>query len=333
MAEWLFEAGVGEDRAALVDDGDIIEARIAPHGEAIRAGAVLDVRLIRAMPETRRALVRCEASGAELLVSPVPRQITEGGRLLVEVVREAIPEPGNPKLPQARPAAEGAQPGPGPDLLARIMATGLPVRQLRAHEDEALEAAGWSEVIESAATGLIPFPGGLLRMALTPAMTIFDVDGSIGAEALARAGAEAAARAIRRFDIGGSIGIDLPSAGSKEARQAAAAAFDAALPQPFERTAVNGFGFLQIIRRRERPSLPERLQSDPVGAAARALLRRAERESMIGARRLAAHPGVIAAIARIPGAIEELGRRTGASIGLRERPDLPISGGHVEPDR
>jgi len=24
MAEWLFEAGVGEDRAALVDDGDII---------------------------------------------------------------------------------------------------------------------------------------------------------------------------------------------------------------------------------------------------------------------------------------------------------------------
>ena len=112
-------------------------------------------------------------------------------------------------------------------------------------------------------------------MSLTPAMTLFDVDGSLPPAELAVAGAAAAARAIRRLGIGGSIGIDLPTLPARADRQAAAAALDAVLPQPFERTAVNGFGFLQIVRRRERPSLPELVQGDPVGAAARALLRRA----------------------------------------------------------
>src|SRR6185436_2702885 len=93
--------------------------------------------------------------------------------------------------------------------------------------------------------------------------------------ALAAAGAEAAGRTIRRLGLGGSIGIDLPTLAAKDGRRAAAAALDRVLPQPFERTAVNGFGFLQVVRRRERASLPELIQSDPAGAAARALLRHA----------------------------------------------------------
>ena len=74
----------------------------------------------------------------------------------------------------------------------------------------------------------------------------------------------AAAQAIVRHGIGGSIGIDFPTLAGKAERQAVAAAIDAALPQPFERTAVNGFGFLQIVRRRPRASLPELLRADPV---------------------------------------------------------------------
>src|SRR5690606_4731608 len=120
---------------------------------------------------------------------------------------------------------------------------------------------------EEAASGEIAFAGGALRMSLTPAMTLFDVDGDLPPAELAVAGAAAAARAIRRFGIGGSIGIDLPTLPARGDRQAAAAALDALLPQPFERTAVNGFGFLQIVRRRERASIPEMLRADPAGAA------------------------------------------------------------------
>jgi len=79
---------------------------------------------------------------------------------------------------------------------------------------------------------------------------------------------------IRRHGIAGSIGIDLPTAGSKAARLAAGEAVDAILPQPFERTAVNGFGFVQVVRPRQRASLVE-LAQDRAGFEARALLRRA----------------------------------------------------------
>ena len=45
MAEWLYEAGIGEARAALVADGRIVEARIEREGEGPRIGAILEARL------------------------------------------------------------------------------------------------------------------------------------------------------------------------------------------------------------------------------------------------------------------------------------------------
>src|SRR3546814_5444865 len=91
-------------------------------------------------------------------------------------------------------------------------------------------------------------------------MLLIDIDGEGHALALAQAGAREAAALIRRYDIGGSIGVDFPSVPDRAGRQAIDAAIDAALPQPFERTAVNGFGFMQIVRRRERPSLIEQVR-------------------------------------------------------------------------
>jgi hypothetical protein len=165
-------------------------------------------------------------------------------------------------------------------------------------------------------------------MSLTPAMTLFDVDGSLEPAALAVAGAAAAGRAIRRLGIGGSIGIDLPTLPAKPDRLAAAEALDAALPQPFERTAVNGFGFLQIVRRRERPSLPELIRADPAGAAARALLRRAER-GPAGAATLVAAPAVIARLEREAGWTEALARRLGGAVRLQADAQLPMFGAYV----
>jgi hypothetical protein len=310
LAEWLFEAGIGEDRAALVEKGEIVEARIDRHATALRFGTILPARLRRKAGPNGRGEVELEAGSA--LLSPVPAGLTEGAALFVEIFREAIPERGNPKLPLVRPADVPGE-RPAPTLLDQLRASGQPLRSLRPHEPDALEAAGWSELLEQAETGLVPFTGGLLRIALTPAMTVIDVDGDLPPAELAARGAAAAGAAIRRFDIGGSIGIDLPTAGSKQARQAAAEALDAALPQPFERTAVNGFGFLQVVRRRVRPSLLELIQADPIEAAALALVRRAEREPP-NAARVEGLPAVLRRLHERRDWIAELSRRRGEMI-------------------
>jgi len=161
-------------------------------------------------------------------------------------------------------------------------------------------------------------------------MTLFDVDGALPPPELAAAGAGAAARTIRRMGIGGSIGIDLPTIAAKAERQRAAAALDANLPQPFERTAVNGFGFLQIVRRRERMSLPERVQFDPIPSAARALLRRAERVPGLGAREITASPQVVRWLEEEPALVQGLARRIGTAVRLTASPAFTTWGGHVQ---
>lgn len=320
MAEWLYEAGIGESRAALVEGDEIVEAHIELP-DPLRLGTVAAGRLVSILVPGRRGVVATE--GGDVVVEPLPPSLTQGQAVRVSIVREAVPEPGRPKLPRGK--VTEAPVGPGPALPER----------LRLRPDKAppgpdrLEAAGWTEMLEEAASGEIGFPGGSLRMSLTPAMTLFDVDGGLPPAELAVAGADAAARAIRRFGIGGSIGIDLPTLASRAERSAAAAAVDAVLPQPFERTAVNGFGFLQIVRRRERPSLPELLQADPIGAAARALLRRAERAPGAGERTVAAAPPVIARIEAKPDWLQTLAARVGAPVRLHADPRLAISAGHV----
>lgn len=325
MAEWLYEDGIGEQRAALVVGGEIVATRIAWETDRPRAGAVIPGRLAERHAGGRRGLIRLDGGG-EALVEPIPSGIAEGARVHAEIVREAIAEAGRPKPARARLSEEPAR--PGPTLVEQLTATGIAVRPLLAYEPDALEAAGWSELLAEAATGEIAFPGGALRLSPTPAMTLFDVDGGLPPVELARAGAAAAARAVLRLDIGGSIGIDLPTLTGKAERQSVAEIIDAILPQPFERTAVNGFGFLQIVRRRVRASLPERLRADPAGAAARALLRRVERTPGAGQRLLVAAPAVIAAIA--PGWVSALAARIGAPVALQAEPGRPISAGHVQ---
>lgn len=310
MAEWLYEEGIGENRAILVEDGRILEAQIELPG--LRAGTVLDATFVS------KAGIAALPNGAEVVVHPLPK-VTEGALFRAEVAREAMPEPGRKKPPRLRPADLPV--GPGPTLAERV---GVPPRL---SGPDLFEQAGWSELLEEAMNGEIAFEGGALRMSLTPAMTLFDVDGTLPPAALAEAGAAAAARAIRRFGIAGSIGIDLPTLPVGQ-RKAAAAAVDAILPRPFERTAVNGFGFLQIVRRRVYPSVPEQLQADPAGAALRALLRRAER--LRGKVALHAAPRLLLQLRARPQWMAELSRRTGGELVLLPNPGLAISAGHAQ---
>jgi hypothetical protein len=320
LAEWLYEEGIGENRAILVEEGGVVEAAIELPG-GLRAGSVVEARLTAILISGRRGIAA--ADDGEILVEPLPPGLSEGRKVRVEIFRDAIAEPGRPKRAKGR--ITDAAPCAAPGLAERIGAAPRP-----SGATDPFEQAGWSELLEEAASGEIAFAGGALRMSLTPAMTLFDVDGALSPAALAIAGAAAAGRAIRRLGIAGSIGIDLPTLKSRPERQAAAAALDAALPPPFERTAVNGFGFLQIVRPRARASLPETIQADPVGAAARALLRRAERTSGAGPCLLTAHPALVARLEANPQWRDALARRIGAPIGLRADPALAISAGHAQ---
>lgn len=312
MPDWLTERGIGETRFALVDDGEIIEARVLLNG-VVPAGTATRAQLKQAARPTI-----AELSGIEYLLPNGAPGMTEGMVLTIEVTREAIPGVEPWKRPLARMVEGDCRMAELPE------GNDLPFPS----PDDHLGAAGWRDLIDEARTGNVAFPGGELRIVPTPAMTLIDVDGTLPARELALAGAKAAARTIRRHGIGGSIGIDFPTVKGKDERQAVAEAVDSALPQPFERTAVNGFGFLQIVRPRRHASLIE-LAQDRGAFEARALLRRAAFEPA-GAKRLVAHPAVAAVLEAHPDWLEALGRQLGGEITLRAEAARPISGGYAE---
>lgn len=312
MAEWLFESGIGECRAILVDAGTIVEAQIERPG--LRAGSVVAARLTAILVPARRGIATM-GDGTEILVEPLPK-VAEGAHVRVAIVREAVPEPG--ALKRAKGRITEAELCVGPDLVTRL---GAP-RALGLYDSDLFEAAGWSECLEEAASGIVRWPGGIMRLSLTPAMALIDIDGDDAIN-----GARAAGAAIRRFGIAGNIGIDLPTVAGKAERQAIAAAFDAALPQPFERTSVNGFGFLQVVRPRARASLCEMTQYDPVGAAARALLRRAQRAGIVGRSELVANPQVVLELERNLILLQQLEAAVGGRVSLRSDSAIAFSGG------
>ncbi|MBB3764605.1 ribonuclease E/G [Sphingomicrobium lutaoense] len=298
---WIIEEGIGETRAALIENGEIVEARVRREG-IIPAGTVLDAKLVAVAPR-----VTVEADGEQFLLPRGVSGISEGSRLRIEVVRERLGGSEPWKRALARFTEEEPRPAP-------------PLAEGRAGKIE-----GWDDLLEEARSGMIGFDGGELRIEPTAAMTMIDVDGWLQPDKLAQMAAWAAARAIRRLDIGGQVGIDFPNLEGRDARREIGEIIDAYLSKPFERTAMNGFGFVQIVRPRERASLIE-LARDRAAFEARALLRRAEKE--VGATRLVAHPAVLGAI---PEAwIERLSRRVGGEVTLQPDATLSISGAYAQ---
>ena len=297
---------------ALVDGGEIVEARVLIDG-VVPAGSVLRARLKQwANPAI------AEGGGAEYLLPKGAPGVSEGAAVEIEVTREAIPG----GEPWKRPLARLAEGEPREAELPEAKSLPFPA------PGDRLGAAGWLDLIDEARSGTTGFPGGELLVSPAPAMTLIDVDGTLPPLELALAGARAAARAIRRHSIGGSIGIDFPTVAGKAERHAIAEGLDALLPQPFERTAVNGFGFLQIVRPRRHASLFE-LAADRAAFEARALMRSAALAGP-GSKRLVAHPAVIAAIEAKPEWLEQLARQTGGAVSLRADPKRPMSAGHAE---
>ena len=299
----MIETGIGETRAALIDDSEIVEARVRRDG-VTPAGAILEAKLVAVAPR-----VTVEAGGEQFLLPRGVSGISEGSRLLIEITREALGGYETWKRGLARRTED--EPRPAPPL-----ADGTPGK-----------IEGWDALLDEARSGLVGFDGGELRIEPTAAMTMIDIDGWLVPDKLAQMGAWAAARAIRRLDIGGPIGIDFPTLKGREARQQIDSILAEYLPSPAERTAMNGFGFVQVVRPRSRASLID-LAADRAAFEARALLRRAASE--IGAIRLVAHPSVLRLLEGQANWLDRLARQVGGAVTLRSDPSLAMSAGHAE---
>ena len=123
MADWLYEAGIGERRAALIEHGRIIEALIELDEPGLRLGGG---RAGPALLNGSRADVRSPRSetGFDLHLAAVPPRTAQGEGINARIVREAIPEQGRVKLARGIPAGEA--PAPAPRLYDRLTATGHP---------------------------------------------------------------------------------------------------------------------------------------------------------------------------------------------------------------
>ncbi len=305
---WLIEHGIGETRALLVENDQVLAARLHWPGER-RAGEVCAAKLTAKLAGTRRGIATL-ADGTEALVDHLPPGVTEGQSLTVTITRTALAERGRLKRAQAR-AATGDAPNPAPTPLEGTITHRFP-------------AGLWEDVWHAASSASLDFPGGEILLSVTPAMTVIDIDGIGSPRDLALAAVPAIARALAWFDLGGNIGIDCPTLQTKEDRRAVDTALEAALTDwPHERTAMNGFGFVQLVARLEGPSLLHRFATSRTGMCARYALRVAERAEGHGSLlELRVHPALKPKLK--PEWLAELARRTAREVRVETDPGLAL---------
>lgn len=358
----LWDAGPGEIRTGLIEQGRLTEFRILrPRRDQalLAAGEIHTARVLRSLGRKRAQVAL--GGGREALLQPA-QALPEGTVLTVEMVRAPIPEPGRWKLPMVRPAPGAVPLGePGwhvsdeprvlflrrlaPTLDAIICPDAQSANQVRVDlgsgsppvciDAEAIAEADFPGLIEAAVIGEFAIADGALSIERTRAMTVIDIDGSGDPLALNIAGAREIGRLLRRFDIGGPVGIDFVTLADRPARSAVDAALAEACAAlgPHKRTAMNGFGFAQIVRPRPGPSIPEILCTTTPGrlsteSRAVALLREAGRSQGHGPRRLVGPPAVIALVRQWPDELGALQSSLGAAIELVADP-AAIGYGHV----
>lgn len=356
----LWEVNPGEHRLALIENGQPVEFRLLRTVgvfSAVRAGDIRSARITGKLG-ARKALVAFD-DGSEALLDPAPTE-PEGTRLVVEITRPPIPEPGRWKRAICKPRGDvliaDAEPVTLPlarefvgryasatdEIIVPDQLAGAEVTKHLGRADmpiridaSAFGAVDFDQLESMAITGEAAIANGQLSIERTRAMTIIDIDGSGDPLALNLAAAHSIPRLLRLFDTGGQIGVDFLAMPDRKARLAVDAALADACTVlgPHDRTATNGFGFVQMVRPRYGPSIPEILSGTTPGrlspeSRALALLRLASRSTGFGVRKITTHPIIVDQLRQWPDELAALQKRLGANIELVS--DSAVSGyGHV----
>lgn len=311
MAERYINRRIGEIWTAEVVGGRLTGMDIRRDGDGVQAGDRLKARLAKKLGIRGIAIAGAE----EILLEPWPATATEGADIEIEVTRSAWREPGRDRLAKARPAGARAKRSA---QTAGALGDGWP---------DWLDTQ-WAEGFAAAELGTLPAGNGRLTFSPTPALLAVDVDGDGEGGALAKAALTTLAHAIWLWGLGGIIVIDLPQC-DRAARAAATDAFDAAMAgQPHERTAINGFGLMQIILPRRGMSILERARLDRTSTEALSLLTSARRHGGAGPIRLVAPAAIIRWLESRPHLLAELSRDCGRVVDLRRHDGA--SGSYVE---
>jgi hypothetical protein len=319
LADWLVEEGIAEHRGVRMEGDAIVCARIDWPGR-VAAGWVIEAKLTSRPAGSARGIALA-SNGEQVLVDRLPKNASEGALLRLAITRAALGEADRFKRAQGRPSEASPM---QPTLAERLRAEGNSVTVVRR-----FPGIEWDTLIDEALSGAIGFPGGALLFAPTPAMTTVDIDGDLPPRALALAAIPTLAGALRRFDLGGSVAVDFPTLADKPGRRALDTALGEALADwPHERTAMNGFGLVQIVSRLVRPSLLHLARRDRAELVWRRLLRRAEALSGPGHIELAMHPTLERAVE--PEHVVALERRSGRRTELRINPALALEAPHAQ---
>lgn len=249
LAELWIDDAPGERRAALVRSGHIVEIHI----QRDRHFVVGEIGSARVDSKAKAGAYVTAEDGRQILVRR-GTGLTEGSKAIYQVTREAIAEPGLIKLAEAQLIEALPSFVPTAESLweERLNAAGANVRR----------NADISDAFEPALAGSSQAGDAIISFQRTKAGLVFDIDGTGNPMELNIAAAREIARLLRLYQVGAMVMIDFIAVESKQDRQKIADAFrDASAddPRPFESTAVNGFGMMQVVRARPRPSVLDHL--------------------------------------------------------------------------
>ena len=288
MPEIWRDDAPGERRAARVENSIIVEIHI--QRDALWAlGETGTGRIDRKTPSGAYVVTD---DGQELLLRSKISD-PEGTRVTFEVTREAIAEPGRIKPAEIALRDSGVLPSLPKDVLwdARLTDFAQPVI-----------SASIADGFDIALSGQSQLGSFIISFQRTKAGLVFDVDGIGSAFDINQVAAAEIARLLRLYQVGAMVMIDFVSMESKAQRTQIAEIFDAASrsdARPFERTAINGYGLMQVVRARPRPSVLDHLFGTRIAALsdetqAYWLLRAVAQSSGFGARTVTARPDVAA---------------------------------------